>query len=351
MTAPRESSGARSTTPTRDLVGAQVLVIDGDPRIHRGVSELLRAASLHVTCAADPEAGLAELGRHFYSVVLIDLDTPTPGAGVDIIRQVHAASPTSMILGLTPRRSFEDAVAAVRAGAIDLVLKAPDSVAYLKDRVLDAAARSVGRREVDSVLVDVRAVHEEFLQRFMDAERRALDAADRVAGKDPGRSLEIDVFTVLVVDEVDSLVDELRQCAPAGFQFLQAMSGGEALDRISTHKFHFVLISDELSDLPASMVIQTVRSQNPEAIALVFRGPGPGGYVNLVETVGQRAVVQPFTEAHDLASRLEELAEGFRAKTRERRYTQNFREKHYDFLRRYVDIKLKVDRALNDGRG
>jgi hypothetical protein len=34
MTAPRESSGARSTTPTRDLVGAQVLVIDGDPRIH-----------------------------------------------------------------------------------------------------------------------------------------------------------------------------------------------------------------------------------------------------------------------------------------------------------------------------
>jgi CheY-like chemotaxis protein len=252
-----------------------------------------------------------------------------------------------MILGLTPRRSFDDAVAAVRAGAIDLVLKAPDSVAYLKDRVLDAAARSVGRREVDSVLVDVRAVHEEFLQRFMDAERRALDAADRVAGKDPGRSLEIDVFTVLVVDEVDSLVDELRQCAPAGYQFLQAMSGGEALDRISTHKFHFVLISDELSDLPASMVIQTVRSQNPEAIALVFRGPGPGGYVNLVETVGQRAVVQPFTEAGDLASRLDELAEGFRAKTRERRYTQNFREKHYDFLRRYVDIKLKVDRALS----
>lgn len=346
MTA-RDTSGSRSTTPTRDLVGAQVLVIDGDPRIHRGVTDLLRAASLHVTCAADPETGLAELSRHFYSVVLIDLDTPTPGAGVDVIRQVHAASPTSMILGLTPRRSFEDAVAAVRAGAIDLVLKAPDSVAYLKDRVLDAAARSVGRREVESVLTDVRSAHEEFLARFMDAERRALDAGDRLAGKDPGRSLEIDLFTVLVVDEVDSLVDELRQVVPAGFQFLQAMSGGEALDRISTHKFHFVLISDELSDLPASMVIQTVRSQSPESVGLVFRGPGPGGYVNLVETAGQRTVVQPFTEAHELATRLDELAEGFRAKTRERRYTQNFREKHYDFLRRYVDIKLKVDRALS----
>ena len=175
----RDVSGSRSTTPTRDLIGAQVLVIDGDPRIHSGITELLTAASLHVTCVKDPEAAVAELGRHFYSVVLVDVDTPSPGAGLDIIRTVRIASPTSMVIGLTPRRSFDDAVAAIRAGAIDLVLKSPESVAYLKDRVLDAASRSVGRREVDSVLVEVRAVHEEFLQRFMEAERRALDATRR----------------------------------------------------------------------------------------------------------------------------------------------------------------------------
>ncbi|MEZ4402641.1 MAG: hypothetical protein R3B06_21650 [Kofleriaceae bacterium] len=126
------------------------------------------------------------------------------------------------------------------------------------------------------------------------------------------------------------------------------MSGGEALDRISSDTFHYTLISDELSDLPASMVIQTVRSQSPETVAMVFRGPGPGGYVNLVEVAGQRPVLQPFADANQLAGRLDELAEAFRAKTRERRYTQSFREKHYDFLRRYVDIKLKIDRALAD---
>ena len=89
-----------------------------------------------------------------------------------------------MVIAMTPRRSYDDAVDAVRAGAIDLILKAPDSVAYLKDRVLDAAGRSVGKREVDSVLDDVRGVHEEFLQRFMEAERRAIDLADKVAGRD-----------------------------------------------------------------------------------------------------------------------------------------------------------------------
>ena len=75
----------------------------------------------------------------------------------------------------------------MRAGAVDLILKAPESVAYLKDRVLDAAGRSVGKREVDTVLDDIKRVHEEFLQRFMDAERRAIDLADKAAGRDVAR--------------------------------------------------------------------------------------------------------------------------------------------------------------------
>lgn len=352
MTSPRDISGSRATaTPTRDLVGAQVLVIDQDPRIHDGISQLVSTAGLHPTCVRDPEAAMAAITRQFFSVVLIDLDTPTPGAGLDTIRAVRAATPTSMIIGMTPRRSFDDAVSAVRAGAIDLILKAPESVVYLKDRVLEAAGRSVGRREVDSVLVDVRATHEDFLQRFMDSERRALDAVDRLAGKDPGRSIELDAFAVLVVDEVDSLVDDLKQHAPVGFRFVHAVSGGEALDRISSDAFQYALISDELHDLPSSMVIATVRSQSPETVVLAFHGPSPDGHVKLVEVAGQRPIVEPFTDANQLVSRLDELAEAFRARARERRYTQSFRERHYDFLRRYVELKTKIDRALHDGAG
>ena len=50
----------------------------------------------------------------------------------------------------------------MRAGAVDLILKSPDSVAYLKERVLDAAGRSVGKREVDDVLGDIKTVHDAF---------------------------------------------------------------------------------------------------------------------------------------------------------------------------------------------
>lgn len=333
------------------LIGMEVLVLDADPRVHSGIEQLLAEAHLHVTCVAEPERALRLVDRQFFSVALIDIDTPTPNAGIETIRQVKKASPTSMVIAMTPRRSYDDAVEAVRAGAIDLVLKAPESVPYLKDRVLDAAGRSVGKREIDSVLVDVRAVHEEFLQRFMESERRAIDLADKVAGRDPARQVPLDELRVLVVDEVDELVSAMNAAQPRRFELVHATSGGEGLDRISTAAFHYAMIAQDISDLPATTLARTIRSQRPDTVVLTFLGPAENGKVELVETTGMRVLVKPFTDARQLLDRLDELAEAWRAKARERRYTQAFREKHYDFLRRYVELKTKIDRAINDGPG
>ena len=334
------------------LIGMEVLVLDADPRVHSGIEQLLAEAHLHVTSVSDPERALRLVDRQFFSVALIDIDTPTPNAGIETIRLIKQASPTSMVIAMTPRRSYDDAVEAVRAGAIDLVLKAPESVAYLKDRVLDAAGRSVGKREVDSVLVDVRAVHEEFLQRFMESERRAIDLADKVAGRDPARVISMDELRVLVIDEVDELVSAMTTARPTrAFELVHATSGGEGLDRISTAPFHYAMIAQDVSDLPATTLARTIRGQHPDTVVLTFLGPSENGKVELVETTGTRVIVKPFTDARQLLDRLDELAEAWRAKTRERRYTQSFREKHYDFLRRYVELKTKIDRAIHDGPG
>ena len=346
-----DSLATRLPALARAVVGAEVLIIDQDPRVHEGMAQLLGPLELHVTCVTDAAAGLARVQSQFFSVILIDLDTPVPSGGLDAIRQLHLASPTSMILALSPRRSFEDAVAAIRAGAIDLILKAPDSVGYLKDRVVEAAGQSIGRREVESVLIEIRDLQGAFLDRFMEAERRAQDATDRLAGKDPSRSISFDNLAVLLIDEVDSLRDTLTEAAPAGFRFIHAASGGEGLDRMSSDTFHYALVSEELSDLPPSMMIAALRAQNPETVVLTFRGPGEGGFVKLVEAHGTRTLMPKFADGAELAARLDEMAEAFRARARERRYLQAFRERHYDFLRRFVEIKIKIDRAMNDGPG
>lgn len=341
----------RSQSPTTSLVGVEVLVVDGDQRVHAGIEQLLSEAHLHVTSVSTAEDALRRVERQFFSVALVDIDSPAPGSGIATIRALKQASPTSMVIAMTPRRSYDDAVEAVRAGAIDLILKAPDSVAYLKDRVLDAAGRSVGKREVDSVLVDVRGVHEEFLHRFMETERRAIDLADKAAGRDPARTVQLDLLRVLVVDEVDDFVSAMTDAQPPGFEFVHATSGGEGLDRISSGAFHYAMIAEDVTDLPSRTLARTIRNQHPETVVLTFLGPSDNGRVELVETAGSRVLVKPFNDAQLLLARLDELAEAWRAKARERRYTQAFRERHYDFLRRYVELKTKIERAINDGPG
>ena len=334
------------------LVGVEVLVVDSDQSVHAGIERLLSEAQLHVTCVSNAPDALELVDRQFFSVALVDIDTPDPRGGIETIRAIKTKSPTTMIVGLTPRRSYEDAVDAVRAGAIDLILKAPESVAYLKDRVLDAAGRSVGKREVDSVLNDVRRVHDEFLQRFMDAERRAIDLADKAAGRDSAKLALIDELRVLVVDEVDDFFGAISESAPkSSYSFVHATSGGEGLDRISSGAFHYAMIAEDITDLPAKTIARTIRNQHPDTVVLTFLGPAQNGKVELVEQAGTRVLVEPFTDAKLLVDRLDELAEAWRVKARERRYTQAFRERHYDFLRRYVEIKTKIDRAMNEGPG
>ena len=350
MTTRADSLVTRIPGGGRSVVGAEVLVIDRDHRVHEGVAGLL-AAELHVTCVAEPSIGLAKVDIQFFSVALVDLDTPAPSSGIEVIRELRRRSPTTVILALTPRRSFDDAVAAVRAGALDLVLKTPDSIGYLKARVVEAAGQAIARRELEAVLVEVRDLQGAFLDKFMEAERRAQDLADRLAGKDPGRSLSFDNLSVLLIDEVDSLRDTLTDAAPAGFRFVHAASGGEGLDRMSSDTFHYALVSEELGDLPPSMIISALRAQSPDTVILTFRGPGEDGSVSLIERTGARVLMPKFTDGAELAARLDEMAEAFRARARERRYLQAFRERHYDFLRRFVEIKTKIDRAMADGRG
>jgi DNA-binding response OmpR family regulator len=154
-----------------------------------------------------------------------------------------------------------------------------------------------------------------------------------------------------VVDEVDDFVTAMTEAAPRGFGFVHATSGGEGLDRISSDTFHYAMIAEDVTDLPARTIARTIRNQHPDTVVLTFLGPSDNGRVELVETHGTRLLLQPFNDAQQLLARLDELAEAWRAKARERRYAQAFRERHYDFLRRYVELKTKIDRAIHDGPG
>ena len=176
---------------------------------------------------------------------------------------------------MTPRRSYDDAVDAVRAGAIDLILKAPDSVAYLKDRVLDAAG-PLGRQARGRH--GARRHQAACTRSFSSASWRPSAARSISPTRSPAAirraSIKLDELRVLVVDEVDDFVDaRSRRPSPKGFAFVHATSGGEGLDRISGGTFHYAMVAEDVTDLPAKTIARTIRNQHPDTVVLTFLGP------------------------------------------------------------------------------
>lgn len=335
-----------SLSVARQLVGAEVLVIDRDQGVRDGLIDLLAEASLVVTAVDDPNQAWEMLDRRFFSVVVIDLDTPLPSAGLETIAAVRVAAPTSAVVALTPRKSYDDAVAAMRAGAVDVILKVPESVDYLKERIHEAATRSLEKRQVGAVLREARDIYDDMLKGFMDAERRALDLADKASGRDSRqKSLDQDIH-ILVATRQDKLVQEMAQKAPPAYKIRGAQSGGEALDRCGSGRYHVVMVADDLDDLPQSMVTRSIKAQSAEIMVLTITRTPQGARVEMIEGQHKVLLAEKLASAEELVGKLDTLTEAFRVRERERRYLQSFRERHYDLLRRYAALKTRIDKVL-----
>lgn len=335
------------STASEDLVGHEVLVVDGDAKVVRGLEALLQRFGLVVTATADPVRARDLLVNKFFAVALVDVDTPEPGRGLELLSFAREKAPLTTIIIMTARKSFDIGVAGFRGGAADVVVKEPDSVPYLKDRVLAAAAdlQSVSDRNI--LLEEVAEVHEEFLRRMRELARQRLDLEDRLLGRDPGDGGGGSVCAVLVVDDEPEAAERLEAVLPAdrGWRVSAAYTGGEALDSAAQDRPHIVLVKEQLPDLPGRMVVTTIKSSAPDAVTLLYSTPprpGQAGVVSMVEGSRVMVLVQGYATPDQLVAPLTEVREGIRQKLRERRYLQAFRQGQLEFLQRYQAVRQKI---------
>lgn len=336
----------RELSEQRELHGAEVLVIDADAAVQKGMVQLLSSDRLPVTAVSDAARAMELIGTKHFGVVIVDLDTPQPNGGIALVKQIRERSPTSLVFLILGRKSFDAALGAFRAGAHDVILKAPDQVEYLGARIRDAVSDSVTRRGTEALLTAMRDAMEEFVKRFMEAERRASELADQLEGRAETRTDVDDETRVLFVDTDDRLFKSILRHGP-GFQFSIVHTGGAALDQVTKGGHHIVLVGPSLPDLPSSLVIKTLKSQAPATIVIAYE---PNGRLDIVEHSKIIPIVDKFTAASQLGDRLAELAEARRMAVRERRYLQIFRDKHYELLHRLSTLRKRIDRAIEDGK-
>ena len=130
----------------------QILTIEDDPAIRRGIVDALRFAGYATLEAAHGDRGLEmALGQEF-DLLLLDLVLPGRD-GLEILREVRRVRPTLPVIILTARGEEADRVRGLRDGADDYVVK-PFSVKELLARV-EAVLRRTPQRPADVERIEI----------------------------------------------------------------------------------------------------------------------------------------------------------------------------------------------------
>jgi DNA-binding response OmpR family regulator len=125
------------------MATANIVVVEDEPAIRRGVVDALRVSGYAVAEAADGARGLEEALRRDVDLVLLDLLLPRRD-GLDVLADLRRLRPTLPVIVLTARGTEDDRVRGLKMGADDYVVK-PFSARELLARVEAVLRRSVDR--------------------------------------------------------------------------------------------------------------------------------------------------------------------------------------------------------------
>jgi DNA-binding response OmpR family regulator len=136
------------------MPGAQVLVVDDEMPIRSALVRSLTLLGYLAEGAASGHEALAMLEHNAYDVMVADIRMPGMD-GVEVMRRACQMYPDLPIIILTGHGTFDSAIAAIRSGAVDYLLK-PASVAEIAAAVFNALQKRRGALATPALEHDVR---------------------------------------------------------------------------------------------------------------------------------------------------------------------------------------------------
>jgi DNA-binding NtrC family response regulator len=145
-------------------VKQRILLIDDDPGLSEVIGMLLEREDYAVEHAATVKASLQRISTSSFDLVVTDLKLPD-GTGLDAIAGIRARHLALPIIVITSYSSMESAIGALRAGAVDYVIKP-----FRNEELLAAIARALNdRRLVRTRPLAIEAYIRDIVERFQDA--------------------------------------------------------------------------------------------------------------------------------------------------------------------------------------
>ncbi|HOQ90325.1 MAG TPA: sigma-54 dependent transcriptional regulator [Candidatus Hydrogenedentes bacterium] len=177
--------------------GARVLVIDDDPLMREFLSEALRRGGYTVDVEASGASGLECFARERHDIIITDLKMPGMD-GLTVLRKARELDAETQVIIMTAYGTIDTAVAALREGALDYLLKPfrPDALTVTVSRALERARllreNTFLRRELNAGIEDggmvgnsppMREVYEQ-IRRIADSRATVLVRGESGTGKE-----------------------------------------------------------------------------------------------------------------------------------------------------------------------
>ncbi|HEX6001322.1 MAG TPA: sigma-54 dependent transcriptional regulator [Hyphomicrobiaceae bacterium] len=121
------------------LAQASILVVDDEPGIRHFLTRTLGPRCKRLETAADTDEASRKLDRQHFDVLILDNIMPGKN-GVDWLADQRAVGLFSDVILMTAYADLETAIQALRAGAVDFVLKP-----FRSNQILNAVARCLDR--------------------------------------------------------------------------------------------------------------------------------------------------------------------------------------------------------------
>jgi DNA-binding NtrC family response regulator len=320
--------------------GEELLIAESAERDREGLRKLFDGDGYVSTVCVDAAQARDLVKRKFFPVALIDLDFGGMSEGISLANYIQENSRPTKIVLIAGRRSFEAAVDALRVGVVDIVSKRPDQIDHLRAAVHRALDRHYAGNKDNSLLREVSAVLDDSMKILLAQGRRLL------GGDSSGAGLRMKP-AILIVDESQAFLQELANLlADKPWDVSVELSGGSGLDKASTFSFQIICVRDELSDLPGQMLLRSAQAQKTGSLGLLYSQVGDG-HVDRYENGQIKSTDAPFRGAAHLVERMHALVEEVASLREERRYLQALRAEHGPFLKRFADLKVRID-GLSD---